>query len=595
MYKVLISQIKNFIDTCSSRGALMLNGTWGSGKTYFVKNILKDELEKSGYLRKKKFIYISLYGKSSIRDVETNICLSSFKEGDSNTFIKKSYGFFKGISEIIQPNSFSLYGFSASIDISKLILGDYLTSCNDTILILDDVERCALDTKAIFGLISNIIENTNAIVILIINEEQYHYIENRKIQESDKTWNYEKIYTQVKEKSVYITLPFKIDIDIVYESVVMSRGVDGHGYLRKYKDIIINHFREKGCYNIRVLNYIFDLIEGLFTYLRGFLDELNDHEKKTLCEQLIDYIAYRGIEIKFGVKGPSWGLGEYWKFIGLERSETYTSIVAFELVDTFIEKLYLKIDEYIPSLKEIIFYNNQKDLSLQRLKYWPSLEENDFQELIHSLPNELKRDLYPIQSFKEILSVCADINYFLHDSGLDIHCIQGIMCDKIGILQSHIYIDFDTPQVPSYDLFQNYIEPIKEAIVRNNNRPDQALDLSSYFNGTKPISDLFIVVDRFIGQYIGEKRFISYLGEIDIFIDYLARCTNEDFQVIRNVLRRVYYGTGDTFKSDKALLELLRNRLKGLEETVSNSNFIKRENIKFLIQDINKYIATMSN
>lgn len=393
MYKILISQIKNFIDTCSSRGALMLNGTWGSGKTYFVKNILKDELEKSGYLRKKKYIYISLYGKSSIHDVEANIGL--------NSFIKKTYGILKGISKTIQPHSVSFCGVSASIDISKLILRDYLTSCNDTILILDDVERCTLDTKAIFGLISNIIENTNAIVILISNEEQYHYIENGKIQESDKDWNYKNIYTQVKEKSIYITLPFKIDIDTVYESVVMSRGVDGYGYLRKYKDIIINHFREKSCYNIRVLNYIFDLIEGLFAYLKGFLDELNDHERKILCEQLIDYIAYRGIEIKFGVKGPSWGSGEYWKFIRLERSETYTSVVAFELVDTFIEKLYLKIDEYIPSLKEIIFYNNQKDLSLQRLKYWPSLEENDFKELIHSLPNELKRDLYPIQSFKE--------------------------------------------------------------------------------------------------------------------------------------------------------------------------------------------------
>lgn len=169
------------------------------------------------------------------------------------------------------------------------------------------------------------------------------------------------------------------------------------------------------------------------------------------------------------------------------------------------------------------------------------------------------------------------------------------MCEKIDILQSHIYIDFDIPQVPSHDLFQNYIEPIKKAIVRNNSRLDQALDLSSYFNGTKPISDLFIVVDRFIGQYSGEKRFISYLGEIDIFIDYLAHCTNEDFQMVRNVLRKVYYGTGDIFKSDKALLKLLQNRLNGLEETVSNSNLIKRENIKFLIQDINKYIATMSN
>lgn len=143
------------------------------------------------------------------------------------------------------------------------------------------------------------------------------------------------------------------------------------------------------------------------------------------------------------------------------------------------------------------------------------------------------------------------------------------MCEKIDILQSHIYIDFDTPEVPSYDLFQNYIEPIKKAIVRNNNRPDQALDLSSYFYGTKPI--------------------------LDLFIDYLAHCTNEDFQMIRNVLRRVYYGTGDTFRSDEALLKLLQNRLKGLAEAVSNSNFIKRENIKFLIRDINKYIATMSN
>jgi hypothetical protein len=49
--------------------ALLLDGEWRSGKSYFVKNSLKNEIEKV----ERRAIYISLYGISSLGMLQTTV------------------------------------------------------------------------------------------------------------------------------------------------------------------------------------------------------------------------------------------------------------------------------------------------------------------------------------------------------------------------------------------------------------------------------------------------------------------------------------------------------------------------------------------
>lgn len=52
--------IKNYIDNTIYNHAILIDGSWGSGKTYFIKHTLIPVLKKE--YRDKKIMYISLYG-----------------------------------------------------------------------------------------------------------------------------------------------------------------------------------------------------------------------------------------------------------------------------------------------------------------------------------------------------------------------------------------------------------------------------------------------------------------------------------------------------------------------------------------------------
>ena len=68
--------IKNAIDVYiqeeKSDYAIMLNGPWGCGKTYFVKNELIDDLQDKF---NRDVVYISLFGINNLDDLYNNIAL----------------------------------------------------------------------------------------------------------------------------------------------------------------------------------------------------------------------------------------------------------------------------------------------------------------------------------------------------------------------------------------------------------------------------------------------------------------------------------------------------------------------------------------
>ena len=66
----IIDFIKNYIDKSSYNYAVLINGSWGSGKTFFIeKNLVptlkeyqKLKCDNNNDYKEKKIIYISLYG-----------------------------------------------------------------------------------------------------------------------------------------------------------------------------------------------------------------------------------------------------------------------------------------------------------------------------------------------------------------------------------------------------------------------------------------------------------------------------------------------------------------------------------------------------
>lgn len=60
-----LQEIKYYCETKEVAGAFMLTGEWGCGKTYFIENDLKSELENNFII-----LRISLFGLDSIENIK---------------------------------------------------------------------------------------------------------------------------------------------------------------------------------------------------------------------------------------------------------------------------------------------------------------------------------------------------------------------------------------------------------------------------------------------------------------------------------------------------------------------------------------------
>ena len=144
--------------------ALMLEGPWGSGKTWFMKNIIGGYVGKLG---KPRGINVSLYGLTSAGEI-TTMLLTSIHHAKYGTITLP-------IADIVAEK--------VGLPIGKTFGHNFLRyfrerkesatfSKNDYFFVFDDLERCPMPLDEVMGYISNFVEQYEAKVILIGNEEE---------------------------------------------------------------------------------------------------------------------------------------------------------------------------------------------------------------------------------------------------------------------------------------------------------------------------------------------------------------------------------------------------------------------------------------
>lgn len=189
--------------------AIMLNGEWGSGKTFFIK---EKWLKNIDNLEKYSIVYVSLFGLKTIDELKD---LISHDKVLLEEFISKSQPGKKALlksKEIKNTNATSgilnigkqLFEKHIGIninDIIKIFTRDWLSEDDKDgitkVLILDDLERVQMNINEVFGFISNHLESTSLRVIIIGNENEIP-VDND--------------YSATKEKVIGDT--YRVDLDI---------------------------------------------------------------------------------------------------------------------------------------------------------------------------------------------------------------------------------------------------------------------------------------------------------------------------------------------------------------------------------------------
>lgn len=169
--------------------ALMIDGSWGIGKSFFVRKKLIPRLEeKSEDLGVSKVKFISLYGcndpttlkdkiYSKIIDDEVNNIIDMVQKG--KVFDGKNDRN-KGVIKFILPRIKNLalkeiekLGIDLNaLEMKPIDFIEFLTPLSEYLIIFDDIERCKCQIDELFGTLNELVEHEGAKLILVANESE---------------------------------------------------------------------------------------------------------------------------------------------------------------------------------------------------------------------------------------------------------------------------------------------------------------------------------------------------------------------------------------------------------------------------------------
>ncbi len=230
---------------------LMLSGVWGSGKTYFWKNEIEKEIIKG--IEDKSYVFISLYGKDSIEELQNEIYQLSynFSTQESSDIISSACSVFTKVTSFMPK--ISVLGIEVELDKSaekvqaekmkEQIKSGIGKLMNGGIICFDDFERKSskIDLNDLFGFITNLTEVFQTKTIIITNQEFF--------KENDS-----EVFSRIKEKSVNKFLLLNPTVKELFETIYDEK----YKALDEYKDTILEAIKITEEKNARIFIQLLD-------------------------------------------------------------------------------------------------------------------------------------------------------------------------------------------------------------------------------------------------------------------------------------------------------------------------------------------------
>ena len=359
----LVESILDYVRADYTDYAIMLNGEWGSGKTYFWNNKIRNKIE-SMQLNGKKYttIYMSLYGISNLEDISKKIFIETTQLMDKN--LKK---YMEANNQITIPeyaktgldmaNFFGVTQNGDRIDYSKFF------STDDKVLCFDDLERANVDVIDILGYINNFVEHDHIKTIIICNEKElstklkstnlemktfiatYLLDKEGDLSKSDRPM-VEKIqdkieyvfdkandYERIKEKLIGETFEYAPEFSYIINGILMryESSPDLIRFLRENTGLIISTFNKSGTRNLRILKHSLNDFKKIFDMVNKAYPNTNNRILQTM---LIFTIAI-SFEIKAGKVTKD-------KFVNIANNEEYKLILVSSRVLMDNRQFYIK-------------------------------------------------------------------------------------------------------------------------------------------------------------------------------------------------------------------------------------------------------------
>ena len=496
-------------------GALMLVGSWGSGKTYLIDSILKEELKDTHV-----FVRISVFGietidalKSAVNKQWAKECLPVVDKIADNKIAEATKTFLGGAAKIAS----SLNPVSKGITDTVLSINpfDYVSIMNTlplgkekkkVVLVFDDLERSNVNLIDLLGCINEYCENMHFSTIVIANESELKS-ENDKIS-----------YSRIKEKLIARTVYYKPNFESIVESLLLTKWFDEDytEFLKGNRQLITSIFEYKHVaeesentetdntiespYNIRSLKCALNGFHRVYV-------QLKKAELPEIDRYLYSFISYM-IAFKAGI---------------IEKDE-----YGYLSADIIVRKLYP-------------FYNSS--WMFDAVRDWIHRGEWDSEKIDYEIRIK-KEKLKDVESKDKLrLSRFIDLEDDIIIEGFegfleDVYSGNLTLDEYVNFINNAYFIreyEIEIPKEINWDKVVEGIESRFQIMTDNNNFelhttiPERNKDLFSDIEW-----DAFILIRDFIkkGNYIFDKNRKLYLDGLNTNgIETLMVCRSKRFSV----------------------------------------------------------------
>jgi hypothetical protein len=268
--EIIKSSIIRYLECPSAKYAALITGDWGSGKTFFLKNILIP-LIKTKFANKKQ-IYISLNGVNKLEQVSQNIVIEYSKvKSHADTLNHK-------LDKLLTMGSNALseaLKSYAKIDLRPENFID-LIDFNDTIIFFDDLERQKIGIESILGFINDFIEHKQAKVIILANEKEI-----------------EEGFSEIKEKVIGKTFTFRPDMRKILLTIIEDYPNDLQLIFQEQLSLIEEVVEKIKSLNFRIIRSALDDFVFLYSELEKYEDLIHD-----VLHPLLKYTLAVALEIR---------------------------------------------------------------------------------------------------------------------------------------------------------------------------------------------------------------------------------------------------------------------------------------------------------
>jgi hypothetical protein len=201
---------------------VLISGPWGIGETYLLKAFLNEKFGDD----KGRYVYVSLYGLSTIEEIDDAL--------------------FQAIFPILTGTAVKVVGRVAKaglkflkVDPGDWNIKDFLNKFDARIYVFDDLERCEAPINKVLGYINQFVEHGDTKVIIVANGAEIHPDED---------------YTRRREKLIGKTLQLQSAFDEAFMHFCSNIAHEGaREFIKANAAEIATIYTMGGLNNLRIL------------------------------------------------------------------------------------------------------------------------------------------------------------------------------------------------------------------------------------------------------------------------------------------------------------------------------------------------------